>query len=87
MIPSHVPMRIVFATVLLVISIRYLIVLIISFQFMEKLLFLLIASISLASCKSVGVRVQGHSTILRSDTIRTSYEVSKPLNQAIDINY
>lgn len=54
---------------------------------MEKLLFLLIASISLASCKSVGVRVQGHSTILRSDTIRTTYEVSKPFNQPIDINY
>lgn len=54
---------------------------------MEKLLFLLIASISLASCKSVGVHVSGHSTILRNDTIRTTYEVSKPLNQVINLDH
>ena len=54
---------------------------------MEKLLFLLILSISLASCKSVGVRIQGRSTILRTDTIRTTYEVSKPLNQEIRLDY
>lgn len=86
MIQSLVRMRIVLSTVLFVIFLRYLIALIIFFVFMEKLLFLLIASISLASCKSVGVRVQGHSTILRSDTIRTTYEVSKTFSQPIDIN-
>ncbi len=73
--------------VLLVSFLRYLIVLIILFEFMEKLLFLLILSISLASCKSVGVRIQGRSTILRNDTIRTTYEISKPLNQEIRLDY
>ena len=52
---------------------------------MEKFLFLLIVSLSLASCKSVGVHVSGRSTILRNDTIRTTYEVSKPLDQVIDL--
>ena len=52
---------------------------------MEKLLLLLIASVSLASCKSVGVHVSGRSTILRNDTIRTTYEVSKPINQLIEL--
>lgn len=54
---------------------------------MKKLLFLALVSISFVSCKSVGVRVLGRSTILRNDTIRTTYEVSKPLNKDINIDY
>lgn len=79
MIPSHGPMRIVYALVLLVIFLRYLILLIILYQFMEKLLFLLIASISLVSCKSVGYHVDGHSTIVRTDTVHVSVVGDKPV--------
>lgn len=54
---------------------------------MKKLLFLALVSVSLASCKSVGVSMHGRSTILRSDTIRTIYEVSKPLNKVPNLDY
>lgn len=57
------------------------------FLLMKKLLFLLMISCCLASCKSVGVHVQGRSTILRNDTIRTSYEVSKPIDKVVHLDY
>lgn len=46
---------------------------------MVKSLFLLIASISLVSCKSVGYHVDGHSTIVRTDTIHVSVVGDKPV--------
>jgi len=54
---------------------------------MKKLLFLALVSASLASCKSVGVSMQGRSTILRNDTIRSIFEVSKPLNKVPNLEY
>lgn len=44
-------------------------------------------SCCLASCKSVGVKVVGKSTILRNDTIRSTYEYAKPVSHSVNLDY
>lgn len=64
-----------------------LMLLIIMFMLMKKSLFATILMLSLASCKSIGFHVTGHSTILRNDTICTTIEASKPLNRVVNLDY
>ena len=59
-------------------------------MFMKKSLLVLcsfLACLSVCSCKSVGVKLVGKSTILRNDTICTTYEYDKPVSKKINIDY
>ena len=55
------------------------------FSFFITLIF--VAALCLSSCKSIGYRVRGTSTILRSDTIRTIIVSSRPAKDAVVVDY
>ena len=62
-----------------------------SFMIMKKFsvffLLLFVAALCLSSCKSIGYRVRGTSTIYRSDTIHSIIMSSHPATDAVIVDY
>lgn len=56
-------------------------------RFSLSLLLFFVVSLCFISCKTIGYRVRGTSTILRSDTIHSVIMSSRPATDAVIVDY